>query len=158
AIGAGSVWVANTAEQTVARFDPGSGTILRKISVGSGPVGIAYGAGAVWVADSRDGTIARIDPHSTSAPPLRRIGGAPTELSVGGNVWSSVLPAAGTHLGGTLTIGLGPSEWAYPTTSLEPASWANTIQWTMLSMTNDGLVTYRRTGGQAGGALVPDLA
>ena len=31
-------------------------------------------------------------------------------------------------------------------------------QWQMLSLTNDGLVTYRRVGGLAGSTLVPDLA
>ena len=31
-------------------------------------------------------------------------------------------------------------------------------QWQLLSVTNDGLVTYRRTGGLAGAELVPDLA
>src|SRR5262249_20226345 len=30
--------------------------------------------------------------------------------------------------------------------------------WQMLSITNDGLVGYRRTGGPAGNTLVPDLA
>ena len=156
ALGAGNVWVANTADGTVSRLDLATGKI-RRIKVGQGPVGVAYGAGAAWVADSLDGTIARIDPH-TNSPRLRPIGGAPSALGFGDNgVWSTVLPGRTTHLGGTLKIAVGPLEDAFGT-SLDPAQWANFIQWTMLSMTNDGLVTYRRTGGQAGDSLVPDLA
>jgi streptogramin lyase len=55
AVAAGSVWVANTAERTITRFDPGTGAVT-PIHVGNGPVDVAYGAGAVWAADSVDAT------------------------------------------------------------------------------------------------------
>ena len=156
AVGAGNIWVANAAEQTVSRFDPGSGTV-NKIKVGNRPVSVAHGAGEVWVADSLDGTIARIDPRTNSAR-LIRVGGAPTALAVGDHrVWVAVLPGTATHLGGTLAIA-ERALYSSIGSSLDPAQFAGISQWQALSMTNDGLVTYRRTGGLAGSTLVPDLA
>jgi ABC-type transport system substrate-binding protein/DNA-binding SARP family transcriptional activator/streptogramin lyase len=156
AVGAGSVWVANTAERTVSRFDPGSGTVTT-INVGGGPVGVAYGTGSAWVADSLDGTVARIDPRSNSAR-LIRVGGAPTALAVAEKrLWTTVLPGIASHRGGTLTAVAGPF-YASIGSSLDPAQWAGLSQFQMLSMTNDGLVTYRPAGGLAGSTLVPDLA
>jgi ABC-type transport system substrate-binding protein/DNA-binding SARP family transcriptional activator/streptogramin lyase len=156
AVGAGSVWVANTTERTVSRFDSGSGSVT-KINVGRSPVGIAYGAGAVWVVDSLDGTIARIDPGSDSAR-LVRVGGAPTAITVvGKQLWVTVLPGSTTHLGGTLTIGEGLDDTSIGQ-SVDPATFAGVSQWQVLSMTNDGLVTYRRAGGLSGSTIVPDLA
>jgi ABC-type transport system substrate-binding protein/streptogramin lyase len=156
ALGDGSVWVANASDGTVSRFDPSTGHVA-KVNVGASPVGVAYGDGAAWAADSLGGTIARIDPRSNSAR-LLRVGGAPTALTVAGtHVWTTVLPGLATHLGGTLTAAVGPL-YTSVGTSVDPAQWAGLSQWQMLSMTNDGLVTYRRVGGLAGSALVPDLA
>ncbi len=156
AVGAGSVWVANTAERTVTRFDPGSGAVTN-IGVGQAPVGVAYGAGAAWAADSLDGTVARIDSRTGSAR-LIRIGGSPTAIAaLGKQLWTTVLPGHATHLGGTLTMADGALDSAVGD-SLDPAEFAGISQWQMLSMTNDGLVTYRRTGGLSGSTLVPDLA
>jgi ABC-type transport system substrate-binding protein/DNA-binding SARP family transcriptional activator len=156
AVGDGSVWVANTSDRTVSRFDPSTGNVT-KVNVGAAPVGVAYGAGAAWLADSLDGTVARIDPRSNSAR-LLRVGGAPTALTVAGtHVWTTVLPGLATHLGGTLTAAVGPL-YASVGNSVDPAQWAGLSQWQMLSVTNDGLVTYRRVGGLDGSALVPDLA
>jgi peptide/nickel transport system substrate-binding protein len=156
AVGAGSVWVANTTENTVSRFDPGSGSIT-KINVGRSPVGVAYGAGAAWVADSLDATIARIDPGSDSAR-LTLVGGAPTAITAfGSQLWTTVLPGPAAHVGGTLIVAEGLADTSIGD-SLDPATWAGVSQWQVLSMTNDGLVTYRRSGGLSGGTVVPDLA
>jgi ABC-type transport system substrate-binding protein/DNA-binding beta-propeller fold protein YncE len=156
AVGAGSVWIANPTERTVSRFDPGSGDVAN-ISVGKAPIGVAYGAGAAWAADSLDGTVARINPRSDSAR-LVRVGGAPTALAVSGReLWATVLPGPGTHRGGILTMAEGALDSSVGD-SLDPAQFAGISQWQMLSLTNDGLVTYRRTGGLSGSTLVPDLA
>ena len=52
AVGAGSVWVANT-DGTVSRIDPaagqGLGRVVRTIAVGGTPSSLAVGAGLVWV-------------------------------------------------------------------------------------------------------------
>ncbi len=155
AVGAGSVWVTNMPESTVSRFDPDTGNVT-KIVVGKGPVGIAYDDGAVWVANSFDGTMSRIDPR-TGSTRLVRVGGVPTAVAAGGAVWTTVLPGPASHRGGTLRVEVGPP-FATLGGSLDPAVFTSIAKWQLLSMTNDGLVTYRRVSGLAGNTLVPDLA
>jgi YVTN family beta-propeller protein len=68
AIGAGSVWVANSGDATVYRFNPltfHEGPI-KTFSVGSRPTGVAYGDGAVWVSDGGDDAVTRIDPETNA--------------------------------------------------------------------------------------------
>jgi YVTN family beta-propeller protein len=155
AVGGGSVWVANTPEDTVSRLDPGSGRV-RKINVGAAPVGVAYGHGAVWVANSLGGTVSRIDPRTNSARVVR-VGNDPTSVAVVGNgLWVTVLPSLESHRGGTVRViaeRQPPHTW-----SIDPAVTYAISTWQLLSVTNDGLVGYRRVGGLAGNTLVPDLA
>jgi ABC-type transport system substrate-binding protein/DNA-binding SARP family transcriptional activator len=154
AVGGGSVWVANTPDGTVTRFDPGDGRI-RKLTVGEAPTGVAYGDGGLWVASSRSGKVMRIDPESGSVRQITT-GNEPTALApVGGDAWVTVLPGSASHRGGTLRIALPPT--AVPE-STDPTNFGGLNQWQLLSLTNDGLVTYRRAGGLAGAELVPDLA
>jgi ABC-type transport system substrate-binding protein/DNA-binding SARP family transcriptional activator/streptogramin lyase len=156
AVGGGSVWVANAGEQAVSRFDPGSGTVTN-INVGKAPLGVAYGNGTAWAADTLDGTIARIDPRSNSVR-LIQVGAAPSAVAVEGKrLWMTLLAGPAAHRGGTLTMAEGP-QFVSTGHSLDPAQFAGVSQWQMLSMTNDGLVTYKRVGGLAGSTLVPDLA
>ena len=155
AVGAGSVWVAD-AGGTLTRLDPRTGQV-RAVRVGGAPAGVAYADGAVWVANGFSGTVARIEP-GTGAVRFIRVGGEPTALAaVGHDVWATVLPSPASHRGGTLTVivQLPPDEGTWPT---DPAVAYYTWAWQMLSMTNDGLVGYRRVGGLAGDQLVPDLA
>jgi YVTN family beta-propeller protein len=155
AAGGGAVWVADTSENTLARFDPGTGQVT-PIDVGSAPLAVAYGAGALWVADS-GGSVARVDPKSGSVTRIH-VGSQPSALALAGNsVWTTVLPALASHRGGTLRI-VAEQPFQSLGTSVDPATFAGTSQWQMLSLTSDGLVGYRRTGGLAGSELVPDLA
>jgi peptide/nickel transport system substrate-binding protein len=154
AVGGGSVWVANTPDGTVSRFDPGTGRI-RKIAVGESPTGVAYGDGAVWVAAGRSGNVLRIDPASDAVRSVV-VGNEPTGVTtVGTDVWVTVLPGSLSHRGGTLRLVM-PAD-SVPN-SPDPTQFAGIPQWQLLSLTNDGLVTYRRAGGLAGAELVPDLA
>ena len=85
----GSVWVANSGESTVSRFDPTTleEGPLRTISVGSRPTGIAYGADAIWVANAGDDTVTRIDPSTYSTTTIP-VGSEPVAVAVGaGAVW-----------------------------------------------------------------------
>ena len=66
----------------------------------------------------------------------------------------TVLPGRASHRGGTLEVAI-PSR-STPG-SRDPAEFNGVSQWQMLSLTNDGLVTYRRVGGLAGAELVADL-
>ena len=61
--GTESVWVANSADDTVSRIEIESGeTEGDPISVGPDPGAIAVGSEAVWVANNGDGTVTRIEP------------------------------------------------------------------------------------------------
>src|SRR5262245_40324334 len=154
AVGGGSVWVANTPDGTVSRFDPGTGRI-RKVAVGGSPTGVAYGDGELWVAAGRSGNVLRIDPSSGSAQAVI-VGNAPTGVAIVGNdAWVTVLPGSASHRGGTLRLALPADAMPY---SPDPTQFSGVPQWQMLSLTNDGLVTYRRAGGLAGAEVVPDLA
>jgi YVTN family beta-propeller protein len=86
-LGRGSLWVANTVDQTVSRIDLASGNVVRAIAVGGIPLSIAAGKNAVWVVRRRaDGypELIAIDPRFDvveQAP--RRIPGDPlSEASV----------------------------------------------------------------------------
>ena len=49
AVGAGSVWVANSGDGTVSRIDPTAGKVIATIEVGGRADEVAVGEGAVWV-------------------------------------------------------------------------------------------------------------
>jgi peptide/nickel transport system substrate-binding protein len=154
AVGAGKVWVAD-AVGAVTRFDPRTGT-PRTINVGGAPAGVAYAGGAVWVANSLSGGVNRIDPRS-GAVQLIPVGNEPAGLAASGHrLWATVLPSLASHRGGTLTV-IAEQE-PYLNAPTDPAVAYYLWAWQMLSMTNDGLVGYRRVGGLAGDQLVPDLA
>jgi YVTN family beta-propeller protein len=96
-VASGSVWVANSADATVSRFNPSTFEQgpLRLTNVGRRPTGIAFGKGAIWVANAGDDAVTRIDPSSyaqTSIP----VGDGPVAIAVGaGAVWVANA-AAGT--------------------------------------------------------------
>src|SRR5262249_57946922 len=73
----------------------------------------------------------------------------------GRDAWVTVLPGSASHRGGTLRLAIPEDILPY---SPDPKQFAGLPQWQLLSLTNDGLVTYRRAGGLAGAELVPDLA
>jgi class 3 adenylate cyclase/streptogramin lyase len=88
-VGGGAVWVANSGDATVQRFDPATfedGPVDTP-SVGQQPSGIAFGEGAVWVANTADDTVTRIDPGTGSTSTIP-VGDGPTTVAVGaGAVW-----------------------------------------------------------------------
>jgi YVTN family beta-propeller protein len=88
-VAGGSVWVTNSGEATVQRFnaetfrqDP-----LQMFNVGRRPTGIIYADGAIWVANAGDGFVTRIDPGSGATREIS-VGAGPTALaSAAGAVW-----------------------------------------------------------------------
>ena len=156
AVGAGSVWVADGGG-TLTRVNARTGKV-QTTRVGGAPARVVYADGAVWVADSVGGTVSRIDPSSGAAQ-LVRLGNQPTDLAAAGSdVWATVLPSRAAHRGGTLTVIAQQTSPQYPGLATDPAVAWYILSWQMLSMTNDGLVGYRRVGGLAGDQLVADLA
>jgi YVTN family beta-propeller protein len=88
-VGSGSVWVANSGDATVSRFNPSTFEEgpLRSPSVGTRPVGIAFGEGALWVANAGDDAVTRMDPNTYAARTIP-VGDEPVAIAVGeGAVW-----------------------------------------------------------------------
>jgi YVTN family beta-propeller protein len=85
----GSVWVTNSGDATVQRFN--SETFrqgpLQTFNVGRRPEGIIYADGAIWVASAGDAVVTRIDPSSGATLPIS-VGEGPSALvSAAGAVW-----------------------------------------------------------------------
>jgi YVTN family beta-propeller protein len=155
AVGAGAVWVANSLDGTVSRIDPG-GASVQGIAVGGSPVRIAVSDEAVWVADGRTDVVSHIDPTARKVVQRVHIGSRVAGVAAAGN--SLFLAAAATgrsHRGGTLQVSVPVFDTAE---AIDPAIAYETWEWQVLSLTNDGLVTYQRVGGSDGARLVPDLA
>ena len=151
AVADGAVWVANRSDGTVSRIDPET-EVAESMRVGREPSAVAAGGGGVWVANAGDGTVARIDPRSRRVTDRISIESSPAALAVlDGAVWTAAIAATSTHRGGTLRVSapdFPESPESIDPTSLNPRA----------ELVYDGLVAYRRTGGSAGGTLVPDLA
>jgi peptide/nickel transport system substrate-binding protein len=160
ACGGGSVWVSSEAAGNVTRVDAASRRVVRRIPAGGGASGLAFGQGALWVANRTDGTVSLIDPARGIQSGVITVGrrDGPASVAVGpAGVW------VGNELAGTvaridpdrgkvdrtLAIGNRPEglavSWEYNTSGI-------------LALANDGLVAFRRAGGQDGTTVVPDLA
>ena len=157
AIGEGSVWTANSRDGTVSRIDTASDHVTATIPVGEGPSAVTVAAGVAWVGSSLEDAVFRIE-AATNTPTRIAVGSTPQALAIAnGELWFSARASAASHRGGTLrvvTSGAGPAE----IDSIDPAVGFSFTSWSILTMTNDGLVGYERVGGIGGASLVPDLA
>jgi peptide/nickel transport system substrate-binding protein len=121
ATGYGSVWVTDTADDTVSRIDESSGAVIQTIPVGHEPSGIAMGAGAVWVADTADDTVERIDPQTGAITDAIPVAGGPRGVAVGDrSVWVadskggavSRIDPASRRVVATIPLGQSPEDLA----------------------------------------------
>jgi peptide/nickel transport system substrate-binding protein len=148
---ADSVWVANAADRTLTRIRPRTGE-TETVPVGDPPAALVAAGGAVWAALPDAGAIARID-ETTGSITRFETGGAPLALTeFEDEIWIAAGAEPGTHRGGVLQL-----VRAADVSSLDPAVFEGDVT-SVLNITNDGLVGFRRTGGAAGAELVPDLA
>ena len=150
---ASGVWVTNSLDGTLSEIDPEAMAIATTIPVGDGPTGITYGNGSLWVANRYGGSIAKVDPRTADIGAIA-VAGEPVTSTFAGNVlWVATLASPTEHLGGIFQIaslsGLD---------TIDPATAYDWTSWSILSMTNDGLVAFQRVGGPQGAAIVPDLA
>ena len=155
AVGTNAVWVANRADGTVSRINPRTPVAVDKtVPVGSEPEDIAVGRGEVWVANGGDRTLVRLDSSSDGAPKSRTVlGNPPSSVAVAPDrVYVAVQSSGLEHRGGEERVVVGE-----PVSSVDPTSF-ETYAMQILSMTNDGLVGWRRVAGAGGVQLVPDLA
>ena len=150
---ADGVWVVNPPEGIVSRIDPARGVVTATVAVGAadGPSEIAIGRDAVWVSNEFRGALSRIDPQSARIAAELEIGGRPQGLAVvGGALWVAVGDTGARHRGGTLHV---EQEVPWRREEYDPA-----LGFGFASLTNDGLVGYRRRGGLGGTVLVANLA
>jgi YVTN family beta-propeller protein len=153
-VGAGSVWVANALSGTVSQIDPRSGHVRGTVDVGPSADAIAVTGSDVWVASALAGTVSRIT-GSGRDPTQVRTGGRPTSLAPNeGTVYVGLRPNGAAHDGGTLRVVFSAGD----PPEIDTATAYSPEAWRTLVLTNDGLVGWRRVGGQAGTELVPDLA
>ena len=92
----GSIWVANSGDATVYRFNPATfeeGPV-RSTSVGRQPSSIAFGEGAIWVASTGDDAVYRIDPSTYATLTIPVPDGPIAVVVTPGAVW--VASAAST--------------------------------------------------------------
>jgi YVTN family beta-propeller protein len=95
AVGAGGVWVANSApffrRGSLVRIDPRTNRVSgRPVPLGRAPARIAVGAGGVWVTDALDRTVTRVDPDGRRVVARIRVGRQPYGVAVGASsVWVS---------------------------------------------------------------------
>ena len=149
----GAIWVANLLDGTVSEIDPDTNAVVRTIPAAGSPNGVVVGGDSVWVSDESGGSVTRIDRASGSETTIP-LGSETGSMALGeGGVWTGVRGPEAAHVGGTLAV----------TTSgvldtFDPALAYFSESWNILSLTNDGLVGFKRVGGLEGAALVPDLA
>jgi YVTN family beta-propeller protein len=152
AVGFGSVWVVNSLDGTVSRINPQTNKVVATITIGNGVSGLAVGKDSVWVSDEDAGTLSRIDPSKNAVTKRMHVGDRPAGLAFGpGGLYVAVRGPRSAHRGGTLKV----FQFMDPVT-VEPAR--AYVGWSWLTLTNDGLVAFRRAGGSDGTLLVPDLA
>jgi len=88
AYGAGSIWVANTGDDTVWRVDPGTGQVVQRIAVGSSPTAVTVTGSDVWVANAGDGTVSRVNALSETETDVIPVGNQPVAIAGGeAGVW-----------------------------------------------------------------------
>ena len=151
----GAIWVANRYDGTVSTIaprSPGQAQIADVIHhVGSGPISIAAVNGDVWVAG--DGTLSRIDSSNDQVAKQVLLGNPPQALAgTPAGLYVAVRSSGMEHRGGTLRVVEPAPDYLDPALSYDPWTWS------ILAMTTDGLVGFRRVGGIEGVQPVPDLA
>ncbi|HSL78009.1 MAG TPA: ABC transporter substrate-binding protein [Candidatus Limnocylindrales bacterium] len=149
----GSIWVANHLDGTVSRIDPSSAEVVDVIPVGDGPSALASAGGSVWVANEYEGTVVEIDAETNDVARTVALDASAASLAtIDESVWVAVGASSREHRGGILRIAAGKPD------SLDPAVAYDVLAWQLLTITNDGLLAYKRVGGAEGTTLVPDLA
>jgi YVTN family beta-propeller protein len=88
ALGAGSIWMADSLNGAVRRIDPATTTVTRTIPVSDGANAMAFGHGAVWIANDREDSVLRIRPRTNSIVRAISVGRDPVALAVGADaIW-----------------------------------------------------------------------
>ena len=155
AVGSDAVWVTNRADGTVSKINPRVEAVTGTVQVGRGPEGIAVGRDAIWIANGEDGTLSRIDHDSGRLVQTVLLANPPRGVALSDDgLYVAVRSTGEEHRGGELRV-----QADSPPDSIDPAlAYGGGGSWAALTMTNDGLVTFRKVAAVEGTQLVPDLA
>jgi class 3 adenylate cyclase/ABC-type transport system substrate-binding protein len=157
--GADAVWVTNSLDGTVSRIDPHTLAVTAS-QVGNDPQGVAVVGQAVWVAVRRSAKIVRLDAQTGQIRSKLAVGAPPQDVAaVGDGAAITTTTSPTEHRGGTFNVAsAGPRIRIAPT--VDPDSgWSFAPQLVdKLTMTYDGLVSYKRVPGPDGVTVVADLA
>jgi streptogramin lyase len=83
----GSVWVANDGAGTLARVDPRTNRVVRRVHLGAGLFSVTHGFGALWVVNYKRNTLTKVDPKTLRHRGVR-VGAVPFDvLAAYGRVW-----------------------------------------------------------------------
>jgi streptogramin lyase len=94
ASGLGSVWVAGYGTGVLARIDPRTNRITRRIRVASGICHLVVHSGSVWVASDRTDTVYRVSARRGRVVARIRVARWPADLEIGfGSLWVSAYEA-----------------------------------------------------------------
>ena len=150
--GLGAIWIAVPPADALIRVDPRSPDAFRQVQIPGRPSAVAIAAGSVWVGTA-SGRLVRISPDDLDVASSRDVAAPVTALAGDGDrLFATAQAPFAEHQGGTVRVVSGSFD------TLDPAVAYTTAGWAVLSITNDGLVAFRRTGGATGSLLVPDLA
>ena len=151
----GSIWVANSFDGTVSRIDPRTGVVAGTVDVGGSPISLAATAKQLWVADESARRLYAVDPGTTTVVRSVDVGTPPVAIAASPTkLWISAQRSPASHRGGTLAMDSPRGSLD----SIDPAVANDTGSTGVLTMTNDGLVGFRRASGSDGTQIVPDLA
>jgi YVTN family beta-propeller protein len=77
-----SMWVSNVDDGTVSQVSIRSGSLVRNITVGSAPKGLAFdGTAGIWVCNSGSNTVSRIDVFSGTVTDTVSVGTTPVDVA-----------------------------------------------------------------------------
>jgi streptogramin lyase len=83
----GAVWVANDRSGTLARIDPATNRVTRRIRLKPGLFSVTRGFGALWAVNYERHSLARIDPESGRARTVH-VGAVPFDVAAAfGRIW-----------------------------------------------------------------------
>jgi streptogramin lyase len=83
----GAVWVANDRSGTLARIDPATNRVTRRIRLKPGLFSVTHGFGALWAVNYERRSLSRIDPESGRVRAVR-VGAMPFDVVAAfGRVW-----------------------------------------------------------------------
>ena len=83
----GAVWVANDRSGTLARLDPATNRVTRRLRLRPGIFSVTHGFGALWVVNYDRDTLSRVDPRTGRVRSIR-VGASPFDVAAAfGRVW-----------------------------------------------------------------------